>query len=168
MAKPLQRLLGLVATLMLTLVAETAHAKCAGLLLHVEGRLASALPPDAQVLAFSDPDANTTERPAELSATAVTATLLFDATKGYSWWRGHDCSRRPRRIGLRVLVGGVERYTAFKTFPADFAERQDYQWVTKEPFHIRLRDAAGRSSLARPHNNELQRPKPAQAMELRR
>ena len=69
-----------------------AYAKCALLLVEVEGRLVTTLPPDAELVVLSEPDANATHLPVEQADDVVRATLRFDPTKGYSWWRGHDRS----------------------------------------------------------------------------
>ena len=129
--------LGLILVGMLT-VDEVASAKCGWLLFHVRGQLEGALPLEAVVEVFAEPEANARQPSPKITGQVVEATMRFDSLRSYSWWRGHNCSRQPKRVGLRVLIQGVERYRATKAFPADFEERADFEWSVKEPIKINL------------------------------
>jgi hypothetical protein len=128
--------LRLVAVVWLLAMPQVASAKCGWLVFQLRGELEVQLPSGAEVQLFAEPDANAKQPAAIINGRVVEGTLRFDSLRGYSWWRGHNCSRQPKRIGLRVVIDGVERYSASRRFPAEFDKRSDFEWANKEPFRI--------------------------------
>ena len=47
-------------------------------------------------------------------------------------------SRQPRRVGVRVMVDGVSRYSESRAYPGEFIRSAQGEWVVKDPFRIRL------------------------------
>jgi hypothetical protein len=122
------------------LCADTTSAKCARLVLELRGQFEQPHAENIILEGYTEPDAN--ERPREplWDKGEFTLVLLFDSTKSGGRFH-HDCSREPRRVGIRVLADKKARYSASKRFPADFMETAEGRWVAKEPFRIEL--AAG-------------------------
>lgn len=148
--------------------AVPAHSKCAALIVDVTAQVSGDVPDGFDAVVYSRPDGAGKTPTLNRETGELKITLWFDAFKSLSLLGGHNCSRKPKEVGLRVLVGGVERANVVMLFPEHFVRGADDHWTNKRPLTIELGPTKDASHLAGPHNNELQRTRPAQAMEPRR
>jgi hypothetical protein len=143
-------------TLMLLSSSVPAHAKCVPLAVEVKVRVQTLTSEAWDLAVYSRPEG--TAKPAIVNRETgdATVTLWFDSYSGSSWWRGDKCSRKPNEVGLRLLVGSVERANVVLLFPEHFEHSGPAHWVSKRTVLLTLGHDTESTQSKGPHNKALQ------------